>query len=53
MSLDDAITKPHDHLAETLADDLTAVNHLIRQRMASEHAPRIPEVVQEVVLLAK
>ena len=49
MSLDDATTKPHDHLAKTLADDLTAVNHLIRQRMASEHAPRIPEVTAHLV----
>ena len=49
MSLDDAVSKPHDRLAETLADDLTAVNHLIRQRMASEHAPRIPEVTAHLV----
>ena len=49
MSLDDAVSKPHDRLAEALADDLTAVNHLIRQRMASEHAPRIPEVTAHLV----
>ena len=27
-----------------LAEDMAAVNALIRARMASEHAPRIPEV---------
>jgi len=49
MSLDDAVSKPHDRLAKALAEDLTAVNHLIRQRMASEHAPRIPEVTAHLV----
>jgi len=42
-------TKPHDWLAEHLADDLNAVNGLIRERMASEHAPRIPEVTAHLV----
>ncbi|MDW4499794.1 polyprenyl synthetase family protein [Sulfitobacter sp. D35] len=41
--------KPHDRLAETLADDMEAVNRLIRERMASEHAPRIPEVTAHLV----
>jgi len=49
MSLDTAATKPHEQLAEALADDLTAVNALIRERMASEHAPRIPEVTAHLV----
>lgn len=49
MSLDDAATKPHDRLRDYLADDLTAVNALIRERMASEHAPRIPEVTAHLV----
>ena len=44
-----ATAKPHDLLAETLADDMAAVNGLIRQRMASEHAPRIPEVTAHLV----
>ncbi|PYE84650.1 polyprenyl synthetase family protein [Pseudoroseicyclus aestuarii] len=48
MSLDLA-TKPHEALAEWLADDLAAVNTLIRERMASEHAPRIPEVTAHLV----
>ena len=39
--------KPHDRMATYLKDDLTAVNELIRHRMASEHAPRIPEVTDE------
>ena len=42
-------TKPHEALADLLADDLNAVNALIRNRMASEHAPRIPEVTAHLV----
>lgn len=49
MSLDVAATKPHERLAAALADDLTAVNEMIRARMASEHAPRIPEVTAHLV----
>ena len=49
MSLDDAATKPHERLQAALADDLDAVGHLIRARMASEHAPRIPEVTAHLV----
>lgn len=49
MSLDHAATKPHARLAEALSDDLTAVNDMIRARMASEHAPRIPEVTAHLV----
>lgn len=41
--------KPHDALAEWLADDMAAVNGLIRDRMASEHAPRIPQVTAHLV----
>ena len=40
---------PHDLLAEHLHDDLVAVNALIRARMASEHAPRIPEVTAHLI----
>ncbi|MBK0327659.1 polyprenyl synthetase family protein [Rhodobacteraceae bacterium F11138] len=43
------VAKPHDRLAGTLADEMAAVNRLIRQRMASEHAPRIPEVTAHLV----
>ena len=49
MSLDTAATKPHEQLAAALADDLHAVNDMIRARMASEHAPRIPEVTAHLV----
>ncbi len=42
-------TKPHDQLAEVLHSDLNAVNELIRTRMESEHAPRIPEVTAHLV----
>jgi octaprenyl-diphosphate synthase len=49
MSLDQPGTKPHERLAEALADDMGAVNVLIRERMASEHAPRIPEVTAHLV----
>ncbi len=43
------IAKPHDRLAAWLADDLDAVNQLIQDRMASKHAPRIPEVTRHLV----
>ena len=42
-------TKPLDQLAEMLGADMAAVNVLIRDRMASEHAPRIPEVTAHLV----
>ncbi|THH36953.1 polyprenyl synthetase family protein [Aliishimia ponticola] len=45
----DASYKPHDRMAELLADELAQVNDLIRDRMASEHAPRIPEVTAHLV----
>jgi octaprenyl-diphosphate synthase len=41
--------KPHDQLAAYLAGDMDAVNALIRQRMASQHAPRIPEVTAHLI----
>ena len=41
--------KPHEKLAAVLADDMAAVNDLIRARMVSEHAPRIPEVTAHLV----
>lgn len=49
MSLDEKATKPHDRLAQALAEDMTAVNALIRDRMSSEHAPRIPEVTAHLI----
>ncbi len=43
------ISKPHERLAELLADEMKAVNILIQTRMASKHAPRIPEVTAHLV----
>ncbi len=44
-----AAQKPHDRLAALLAGDMDAVNVMIRTRMASQHAPRIPEVTAHLV----
>jgi octaprenyl-diphosphate synthase len=49
MSLDITAEKPHDRLAQWLTEDMTAVNAVIRDRMASRHAPRIPEVTAHLV----
>jgi len=49
MGLDEAAVKPHERLAAHLAGDLDAVGRLIAERMASEHAPRIPEVTAHLV----
>ncbi|MEB8387961.1 polyprenyl synthetase family protein [Rhodobacteraceae bacterium KMM 6894] len=49
MGLDQTATKPHDRMAARFQDKLTAVNTLIRARMASRHAPRIPEVTAHLV----
>ncbi|MEO1239891.1 MAG: polyprenyl synthetase family protein [Pseudomonadota bacterium] len=49
MGLDEARVKPHEKLARFLADDLAKVGALIEARMASKHAPRIPEVTAHLV----
>lgn len=49
MSLDNATVKPHEQLATALASELAEVNTLIKDRMASKHAPRIPEVTAHLV----
>ena len=41
--------KPYEQLAQLLAADMDAVNALIQTRMASKHAPRIPEVTAHLV----
>ena len=41
--------KPQDLLSGHLAAKMIAVNNLIKARMASEHAPRIPEVTAHLV----
>ncbi|MEX0348793.1 MAG: polyprenyl synthetase family protein [Paracoccaceae bacterium] len=43
------ISKPHERLAELLESEMEGVNTLIRARMASRHAPRIPEVTAHLV----
>lgn len=40
---------PLDQLASTLSEELNAVNALIRERMSSKHAPRIPEVTAHLI----
>lgn len=49
MGLDHRAEKPHDRLATHLAADMQAVNAVIRTRMESRHAPRIPEVTAHLV----
>ncbi|WP_380054690.1 polyprenyl synthetase family protein [Falsihalocynthiibacter sp. SS001] len=49
MVLDETAIKPHERLSAALEAELEAVNTLIRERMASEHAPRIPEVTAHLV----
>ena len=49
MGLDDAVRKPHERLGDYLKSDMAAVNTLIQERMASEHAPRIPEVSAHLI----
>ena len=49
MSLDDATVKPHERLATYLGPELSEVGDMIRARMVSDHAPRIPEVTAHLV----
>ncbi|WP_101068731.1 polyprenyl synthetase family protein [Roseovarius salinarum] len=49
MGLDHPVSKPHDRLAAHLCGKMDAVNTLIRDRMTSRHAPRIPEVTAHLV----
>jgi octaprenyl-diphosphate synthase len=43
------IDQPFERLHAAVADDMDRVNALIRERMASAHAPRIPEVTAHLV----
>lgn len=43
------LNKPHDQLANIFIDDMDAVDKLIKQRMASKEAPRIPEVTAHLI----
>lgn len=45
----DVATKPHERLAAVLAPEMAQVGDVIRRRMASEHAPRIPEVTAHLI----
>lgn len=49
MGLDTAAVKPHERLSDALASDMAGVGELITARMASKHAPRIPEVTAHLV----
>ena len=49
MTLQENVRKPLDRLSEALSDEMGAVNALIRDRMASRHAPRIPEVTAHLI----
>ncbi|MEM1344842.1 MAG: polyprenyl synthetase family protein [Pseudomonadota bacterium] len=40
----DSTLAPFDRLQNLVAEDMGAVNALIRERMSSEHAPRIPQI---------
>ena len=49
MGVNETVAKPLDRLSSVLAPEMEAVNALIRTRMASRHAPRIPEVTAHLV----
>jgi len=49
MRVDTGSQNPLDRLAAALAGDLGLVNAMIRERMASEHAPRIPQVTAHLI----
>jgi octaprenyl-diphosphate synthase len=49
MTLQENVRKPLDRLSEALSQQMDAVNALIRDRMASRHAPRIPEVTAHLI----
>ena len=49
MGLDTAAAKPMERLSAALAADMERVNGMIRDRMASRHAPRIPEISAHLI----
>ncbi len=49
MSLDTQPENPLDRLVAALAGDLGLVAAMIRDRMASDHAPRIPQVTAHLI----
>lgn len=49
MGKNDQVAKPLDQLSELLAPDMAAVDKLLKERMFSPHAPRIPEITAHLV----
>jgi octaprenyl-diphosphate synthase len=49
MSLDQPPVKPHDRLAAALEGDLAEVARVIREKMQSDAAPRIPAVTAHLI----
>ena len=49
MGVNQNVQKPLDRLSAALAAEMDAVNALIRDRMSSKHAPRIPEVTAHLI----
>lgn len=49
MTVQENVRKPLDRLSDALGAEMEAVNALIRARMASQHAPRIPEVTAHLI----
>nr|WP_113912486.1 polyprenyl synthetase family protein [Roseovarius dicentrarchi] len=49
MNVDQMLSKPHDRLAARFEAKMAAVDQLIRSRMESRHAPRIPQVTTHLV----
>ena len=49
MGVKENVRKPLDQLSAALTTEMEAVNTLIRQRMSSHHAPRIPEVTAHLI----
>ncbi|MEL6264225.1 MAG: polyprenyl synthetase family protein [Pseudomonadota bacterium] len=45
----EAAPKPFERLTALVEGDMARVNALIRERMASEHAPRIPEISAHLI----
>jgi len=46
---DEIARQPLERLADHLSEDLAGVDALIRERMISEHAPRIPQVTAHLI----
>lgn len=49
MTVQENVRKPLDRLSDALGAEMAAVNALIRDRMSSRHAPRIPEVTAHLI----